>query len=147
MTENSPYRLDLTALCDTISSFGDSLKILEDSEWLSQQSTAVQNTLTVGAIQNFEFVYELCIKMLRRRLELDSDNPTEIDQLSFRDTLRLAGEKGLIEKVERWFEYRSLRNITSHTYDRDKAKRACKEAAPFLKDALALLHALETRND
>lgn len=91
MPNQSPYKLDLTALSDSISSFEDSLKILENAEWLSQQSSAVQNTLAAGVIQNFEFVYELCIKMLRRRLELDADSPAEIDQLSFRDTLRLAG--------------------------------------------------------
>jgi len=147
MSENTPYKLDLTALQNSINSFSDSLKILENSDWLAQQSPAVQNTLTAGVIQNFEFVYELCIKMLRRRLELDSDSPAEIDQLSFRDTLRLAGEKGLIEQVEKWFEYRSLRNITSHTYDQGKARQACIEAAPFLNDAQSLQRALESRND
>ena len=147
MPNQSPYKLDLTALSDSISSFEDSLKILENAEWLSQQSSAVQNTLAAGVIQNFEFVYELCIKMLRRRLELDADSPAEIDQLSFRDTLRLAGEKGLIEKVESWFDYRSLRNVTSHTYDHNKAKHACAEAIPFLEDAKSLLQALEKRND
>jgi len=42
MTENSQYRLGLTTRRDSISSFGDSLNILEDSEWLCDPSEKIE---------------------------------------------------------------------------------------------------------
>lgn len=147
MPNHNDYKLDLTSLEDALRSFEASLDIINNADWFEGQSSAVKNTLTAGVIQNFEFVYELSIKMLRRRLELDSDSPESIDQLSFRETLRLAGERGLIDNVETWFGYRLLRNLTSHTYDQAKAKIACAEALPFLGDAERLMRTLKSRNE
>ena len=73
--------------------------------------------------------------------------PVEIDQLSFKDLFRTGGEKGLIDKVDAWFEYRRLRNITAHTYDEGKADDVFNAAGRFLKDARSLLRVLEKLND
>lgn len=61
----------------------------------------------VGVIQNFEFVFEISFKMIKRRIELDSASPNDVDELNFRDVLRVAGEKGLVDDVSAWFEYHS----------------------------------------
>ncbi len=82
---------------------------------------ALRNTLLAGVIQNFEFVYELSVKMLRRELERGSDTPGEIDAANFRDMLRIAAERGLIDNIEAWFGYRQMRNLSAHTYDQTKA--------------------------
>jgi hypothetical protein len=63
----------------------------------------VQDILMAGVIQNFEFVYKLSIKMIRRQIELESASPEEIDKTNFWDMVRVAGEKGLIADVEAWF--------------------------------------------
>jgi nucleotidyltransferase substrate binding protein (TIGR01987 family) len=139
-------RLDLTPLRNAVASLVDSLRVVDDTGWFTQQQPAVQNTLLAGVLQNFEFVYELSVKMLKRQLERESATPGEIDQLAFRDQLRVAHEKGLIADVEAWFRHRQMRGTTSHTYDQQKARQAYQNVAPFLLDARALLAALETRN-
>ena len=119
----SDVRLDLSALRDAVGSLEDGLEVVSDSEWFNQQSEKVQNTLIAGVIQNFEFVYEISIKMVKRQIELESASPTEVDETNFRDVLRVAAEKGLIADVEAWFKYRKMRNITAHTYDHEKAQK------------------------
>ena len=84
--------------------------------------------------------------MIRRRLELDSDTPVEIDETSFRDVLRIAAEKGMIADVQAWFGYRKMRNVTAHTYDHEKARQVYRDTLAFLADARALLARLEERN-
>lgn len=138
--------LDLTPLADAIGSLEQGIAVVRDADWFDEQSEAVRNTLIAGVIQNFEFVYELSIKMLRRRLELDAASPTETDFGSFRDLLRTAAEKGLIVDVEAWFAYRQMRNITSHTYDHEKARQVYAGTRRFLGDARALFEALVVRN-
>jgi nucleotidyltransferase substrate binding protein (TIGR01987 family) len=84
--------------------------------------------------------------MIRRRIEIDSASPAETDGLSFKDILRIAGEKGLVADVEAWFRYRRMRNLTSHTYDRDKAREVYHDTPTFIGDARSLLAALDVRN-
>lgn len=138
--------LDLSALQRALTSLEDSLEVVSDSEWFNEQSLKVQNTLIAGVIQNFEFVYEVGFKMIKRQIELESASPDEVDQGSFRDVLRLAAEKGLIRDVEAWFGYRRMRNITAHTYDHEKAQQVYQGTLLFINDARALLASLEARN-
>lgn len=139
-------KLDLTPLAFAIASLEEGIAVASNETWFSSQTEAVRNTLLAGVIQNFEFVYELSIKMIRRRIELDAATPDEADFADFRDLLRTAAERGLVSDVEAWFEYRNLRNITSHTYDHEKAWRVYRGTLAFLSDAKALLKALEARN-
>ncbi len=139
-------KLDLSALKQAITSLQESITIVSDATWFYAQAPAVQNTLVAGVIQNFEFVYEISIKMIRRQLELSAASPTEVDQSDFKDLLRTAAEKGLVDDVESWFHYRKMRNITSHTYDHEKAQKVYAGTCAFLYDAQILLKALEVRN-
>ena len=141
---NSP--LDLSALRRALASLEDGLEVVSDSEWFNQQSFKVQNTLIAGVIQNFEFVYEIGFKMLKRQIEMDAASPEEVDVSNFRDVLRVAAEKGLIADVEAWFTYRKMRNITAHTYDHGKARQVYQGTLLFINDARALLANLEARN-
>ncbi len=101
-----------------------------------------------AVIHRFKYTYELCWKLLKRRLELDHPNPVLIDQMSFNELFREGGERGLIGKVEKWLAYREQRNITAHTYDRKKAESVYLTALDFVVDAQNLLEKLEeTRND
>ncbi len=139
-------QLDHSAMRSALTSLSEGIAVVQDDEWFHAQSQAVQHTLIAGVIQSFEFVYEISIKMLRRRLELDAASPTEVDQENFRDLLRTASEKGLISKVEAWFEYRRMRNTTAHTYDHNRAQAVYDGTLAFLADATALLKELESRN-
>ena len=141
------HKLDFSALQQAITSLAEAIATVADEQWFNQQQKTVQNTLVAGVIQNFEFVYELRIKMLKRQLELESASPEELDFTSFRGLLRVAAEKGLIQNIEAWFEYRQMRNITSHTYDHEKAQQIYDMTSDFLKDASKLLNKLEQRDE
>lgn len=138
--------LDLSALRSAIVSLQDGLGVVEDKAWFDAQNAAVKNTLIAGVIQNFEFVYEISIKMIKRQIEAEAASPEEVDESNFREVLRVAAEKGLIADIEAWFQYRKMRNITAHTYDHEKAQKVYKGTLDFIGDASALLKRLEARN-
>ncbi|MCG5524313.1 nucleotidyltransferase substrate binding protein [Ectothiorhodospira haloalkaliphila] len=139
-------RLDLTPLRQAITSLQEGITLVDDTHWFNAQPATVQRTLMAGVIQNFEFVYEISIKMLRRQLELEAASPEEVDHSHFRDLLRTAGEKGLIRDVAAWFHYRTMRNITSHTYNQEKAREVFQGTRAFIHDARHLLEQLDARN-
>ena len=139
-------KLDLSALRSALASLEDGLDVVRDTGWFRQQSSKVQNTLVAGVIQNFEFVYEVGYKMLRRQIEVEAASPADVDESNFRDVLRLAAEKGLIADVDAWFRYRQMRNTTAHTYNHEKAQQVYQGTLLFIDDAWALLANLEARN-
>jgi nucleotidyltransferase substrate binding protein (TIGR01987 family) len=142
----SSSSLDLGALQNAIASLEDGLAVVSDIGWFNAQTLPVQNTLIAGVIQNFEFVYEVSVKMIKRVIELESASPNEVDETNFREVLRVAAEKGLIANVEAWFKYRKMRNITAHTYDHEKAQQVYRGTLEFIVDARDLLQKLEARN-
>jgi len=99
-----------------------------------------------SVIQRFEYTYELCWKMLKRRLKLDVPSPEAIDEMSFREMIREGAERGLIDDPLAWFNYREKRNLTSHTYDAEVAQDVYQAALTFLTDAENLLARLRIRN-
>lgn len=139
-------KLDLGALRSALASLEDGLEVVSDADWFHQQSSKVRNTLIAGVIQNFEFVYEVGYKMLRRQIELEAASPADVDESNFRDVLRLAAEKGLIADVQAWFRYRQMRNTTAYTYDHAKAQQVYQGTLVFIDDARALLASLEARD-
>ena len=48
-----------------------------------------------------------------------------------------------MDDVPAWFEYRTMRNITAHTYDHEKAKQIYLGALKLRGDARRLLARLE----
>lgn len=138
--------LDLTSLRNAVASLEAGLDVVGDAAWFDRQPEKVKNTLIAGVIQNFEFVYEIGFKMIRRQIEAEAASPDEVDESSFRDVMRVAAEKGLIADVEAWFQYRLLRNITAHTYDQAKARQVYEGTLRFIGDARDLLRRLEARN-
>ena len=112
---------------------------------LRWQATPADEELRDACIQRFEFTFELCWKMLKRRLEIDLPNAAEVDGMSFRALMRAGAEQGLVADVAPWWIYRDKRNITSHTYDAAKAAEVAGVLPAFALDAQALLAALQQR--
>jgi len=114
-------------------------------------SRAVERSLTSpddkeirdAVIQRFESCYELCWKMLKRKLKLDASTPDEIDRMAFKDLIREGAVRGFIEDPEKWFLYREQRNITAHIYDETKARSVYETALEFLPEAEKLLKQLQ----
>ena len=132
-------KLDLTALEKALASLGKAIR--------RSASVPADEEVRDAVIQRFEYTYELCWRMIKRRVEMDAPVPAEIDAMSFNALMREAGERGMTQDVSRWFVYREQRNITSHTYDAAKAQSVYQTALQFLPDAQALLQELLRRND
>ena len=89
-----------------------------------------------GLIQQFEFTYDVAHKTLRRVLEARAADPAEIDRMSFPTLIRTAFEQGLLEEGwPKWQDFRENRNITSHTYDEDLARKVANAIPRFLDEA------------
>ena len=88
-----------------------------------------------GLIQQFEFTYDVAHKTLRRVLEARAADPAEIDRMSFPTLIRTAYEQGLLEEGwPKWQDFRENRNITSHTYDEDLARKVANAIPRFLDE-------------
>lgn len=146
MADPVPDRpLDLASLRAAVHSLGEALDVVSSAEFASADPRW-RRTLLAGVVQNFEFSFELCWKMLKRQLERELPSAAQADSASYRELIRLGHERGLIGQVEPWFEFRELRNITAHTYSLDKALKVVAGAEPFLAQARALLAVIEVRN-
>jgi nucleotidyltransferase substrate binding protein (TIGR01987 family) len=109
-------------------------------------SAPADDDLRDACIQRFEYTYELAFKMLKRQLEQELASSDELDHLPFKEIIRIGAERGLITVPERWFDYRDKRNITSHTYDEQKAREVYAVLSDFAVDATDLLSRLMTRH-
>ena len=117
------------------------------SRVLSQSGELEENYYEVyraAIIQNFEFSFELCWKLMQRWLEMD-DSRAVARTLNKKDLFRLAHTKGLIHDAEKWFEYLNARNRTSHTYDENLADSVFKTAKDFYYDFKCFLDEMEKR--
>ncbi|RKZ39021.1 MAG: nucleotidyltransferase [Gammaproteobacteria bacterium] len=130
--------LDLTSLEKALKSLERAIK--------RSQGVPDDEEVRDSVIQRFEYTYELSWKMLKRQLEIDSQTPASIDAMGFKEMIREAAERSLINNPEAWFEYRRQRNITSHAYDENKAAIVYKTALIFIQDVKALLQNLKQRN-
>lgn len=70
-----------------------------------------------GAIQAFEFTYEMAWKTMKRILAKRG-----VEAQSPRDTFREAARNKLISHPEPWFIFLEKRNLTSHTYKEENVK-------------------------
>ncbi len=98
-----------------------------------------------AVIQRFEYSFELSWKMLRRVLAGELPVPAEAAALSYRDLIREAARRGFLDDPQSWFVYREQRNLTSHTYDGEKAVEVFETALEFLPSATELLARLRDR--
>lgn len=90
-----------------------------------------------GAIQYFEFTFELAWKTLRRILKgrgKDLNSPKPV--------LREAALEGFIEDPEIWFQFTEDRNETVHTYNKSVANAIFKDLPLFDQEVSKLLQKL-----
>lgn len=132
----SPLRSAFTALSKSLSYLYSEMA---DDPNLREQFRA-------ASIQAFEFTHELGFKMLKRQLEQMAADPATVDQMTYMEVIRSGAEAGLVADVARFKEYRDKRNITSHTYDEDKAEEIVAVLRDFASDIHYLLEELEKRN-
>jgi nucleotidyltransferase substrate binding protein (TIGR01987 family) len=128
----SPFENALVSLNEAIEKFheDESDKFIRDS-----------------VIQRFEYTYEVSYKMLRRFLQLSEYSEGSFDEFVFADVIRTANErKLLLGNLENWIEYRKMRNITSHSYNEEKANAIVSVVPSFVKEAEFLLNKLKEKS-
>jgi nucleotidyltransferase substrate binding protein (TIGR01987 family) len=104
--------LDLSALRNALAALEKSLGFLASD---LAKNPDLREQFRSAAIQAFEFTHEIAFKLLKRRLETMSADPSAVDKMAYMDIIRTGAEAGLIANVARFRDYREKRNITSHT--------------------------------
>ncbi len=101
---------------------------------------AKSNLEKTGAIQRFEFTYELAWKTMKRILAVRG-----IEVFSPKQTFRISAQEGLIKNPETWFEFVEIRNLTVHTYNEEMSEKIflllpkfAKELEQFIQTILSL---------
>jgi nucleotidyltransferase substrate binding protein (TIGR01987 family) len=139
--------LDLSSLRKAVDAFEKTLNVADDKKFMNALTDDQRETIRAGVIQNFEVAYEMCWKFVQRWLKenlatLQSDYPR-----TRKEIFRLAAQHNLITDPQPWFSYGDARNLTSHTYNIEKAEAVYEVAKGFLDDAKILLERLEKQND
>ena len=140
-------KLDLSSLQKAVESLEKALKVAGNQDLAAELDNDAKNAIRAGVIQNFEFTYELCWKFTRRWLKENVDVEEAEYPRTRRELFRMAARFGLIKEPLSWFSYDDARNLTSHTYDEDKAETVYKTAVDFIEDAKYLLERLQELND
>jgi len=129
----------------TLSLLGSAIARLDEG-WQRWQQNIEDVQIRDGLIQRFEFTYELGLKTLRRYLERTAPHWESIRQGSFDNFIRYAWGAGLLnEEIKQWRIFREQRNISSHTYNEEKAIQVCAIIPRFLAEAQYLYAALQAR--
>ncbi len=98
-----------------------------------------------AAVKEYELIVEQAGKLLRKALRPWLPSKRALDRLTYKDVFRHGGKYGLLslEGVERWLQYRDLRNELAHDYGVLLAEEALKWVDAFIQDARALGRSLE----
>jgi len=118
--------IDIAPLLSAFGQFQASLKI------------ARSDLEKAGAIQYFEFTYELAWKTMKRVLKARGK-----DLNSPKPVFREAALEGLIEDPERWFRFMDDRNETVHTYKKSVADRIFADLPLFEAGMIQLIDRLK----
>lgn len=95
-----------------------------------------------GAIQYFEFTYELAWKTMKRVLA-NRGKDVNSPRVAFRE----AALKGLIRDPTPWFGFLQDRNDTVHTYNRDRAEAIFSHLPAFEREMAAFIDSLNQLAD
>lgn len=136
-------KLDLTSLKNATQALGVSLQYLVQKE--KENISELEKEIFISAvIQRFKYTYELCWKMMKRWLKKTPD-AENIQGVTMRELFRVAAKNGLIEDINKWYEFHIARNLSSHLYEDKVAKETCEIAKEFYAYAQSLCTCLEEK--
>lgn len=136
---------ELNSLVLAVSALGRSVSAAE--KHFSSGDRDLQETLRAGVIQHFEVAYEQCWKFIQRWIRENVGTEEADFPRTRKELFRIAARQGLIQDPLPWFDFGDARNLTSHTYDANKAESGYEVALKFLPYAQELLKSLRERND
>lgn len=114
----------------------------------SQNESTEYEIYRLACVKEFELILEQSGKLIKKKLRPFFANPSQIDRLYFKDLLREAFQRGILEEVEveRWFLYRDSRNTTAHEYGALHAEATLNLLESFIRDSLSLADQLDKDN-
>jgi nucleotidyltransferase substrate binding protein (TIGR01987 family) len=93
-----------------------------------------------GVIQRFEFTFELLWKVIQEYAKYKG-----IESASPRDAFRVAGDLGIIDNPNIWFEFLKDRNLTTHLYSEEDAAKIFSHIPNFIVETEKII--LKTENN
>lgn len=102
-----------------------------------------------AAVKGFELTLETAGTLLRKKLKNYFSHSSAVDGLTYKDILRHAAHRGLLDldEIERWFAYRDNRNSTAHDYGQAFAEETLMLLPKFVADTKKLIAKLKETND
>ena len=131
--------LDISALEKSVAALERALDALAETPPTHPHREHIRSSV----VQCFEVSLEVSLAFMRRYALAQNLKGEALENA--RDILRVAQENGLIDDPKRWMAHRKLRNITSHTYDENKADAVAAGAVAFLADAQEFTARLRAR--
>lgn len=113
--------------------FGESIDALEHALSFEKQAEKDSFYFT-GIVKSFEVCFEYAWKQMRREV-LDRG----LAAPSPKDAIKVAGQLGLIDDVEKWFDFLEDRNLAVHDYLGVPPEDYLKSIKAFLVEAKKLL--------
>ena len=98
--------------------------------FLQNDEEKLKSALQDSCIKRFEYTYETAKKMMNRYLKYEFDKTDLPINNVFREIYGL----GIINDFERWVNYRTMRNNTSHEYNRNEANIIIEILPEFISD-------------
>ena len=136
--------IDLLPLQDALATLTESLTLIEETR--GEVSEPMRQLMQRGLIQAFEYNYGLAILMMTRYLRERISVPDKYDLNVFEELIRVADDNQLLRSpFAKWKEFRHARNLTSHTYRRDKADAVAAAAPDFEQEMQHLLSQLREK--
>lgn len=128
----------ISALENVHKRLGDVLKIFVENE----NDDIVRDSV----IQRFEFTYFIALKTLRKYFEGMAFVMEDVQQMTFNQVIRVANQLDLLHfELDRWTEFRQMRNLTSHTYDEEVARKVVAVVSDFCEEVGYLLKQLRSK--
>ena len=128
--------LDISIFERAVSKLGEIL----ERYGLNKNDEAIRDAV----IQRFEFTYSLALTTLKKYFAELAFITEDVSQMSFNDMIRTANQQNLlVSDLEKWSDYRKMRNMTSHTYDDNIAKKVVEIIPDFYNEMLFLLNRLK----
>ena len=128
----------ISALENVHKRLGDVLKIFVENE----NDDIVRDSV----IQRFEFTYSIALKTLKKYFESVAFVMEDVQQMTFNQVIRVANQLDLLHfELDKWTEFRQMRNLTSHTYDEEVARKVVAVIPDFCEEVGYLLKQLRSK--
>ncbi|MDR3265362.1 MAG: nucleotidyltransferase substrate binding protein [Synergistaceae bacterium] len=141
-TKTHESGLEISSLIKSLASLERALSVTSRLRGVAPEDE--MEILRAGVIQNFEFCYEVCWKMMKRWIEFNR-GPTLVSGVPQIELFRVSAENGLITDVAKWMEFHRARNSASHMYNDAVAEDVFEKAVEFYSCAADFLKRLEAR--